>query len=303
MTDIFSVLLIVFGLVVFEMITSIDNAVINADVLRVMSPRARRWFLVWGLFTAVFLMRGLLPLLIVWAAEPTLGPIGAFTATFSQDPSVLKAVEDSKPPLLIAGGVFLIILFFHWLFMEEKSYGLKGESFIHQHGLWFYTVASIVLAIITWSGIQRNPFMGFGAVVGSTAYFITHGFRQNAEQNERKLSHKIGLSYLSKLLYLEVIDATFSIDGVLGAFAFTLSIPLILVGNGLAVLAIRQLTVRNIETVKKYKYLKNGAMYSILFLGLIMIADSFGTQIPQWLSPTITFSVIGFFVWKSVVER
>ncbi len=303
MIDAFSVLLTVFGLAVFEIITSVDNAVINADVLRGMSKRARRWFLIWGLVTAVFLVRGLLPLLIVWAADPTLGPVGAFTATFSEDPGVLKAVEDSKPPLLIAGGVFLMILFFHWLFMEEKSYGLKGERFIHRHGLWFYTVASIVLAIIAWYGLQRSPLMGFGAVVGSTAYFITHGFRQNAEENERKLIHKTGLSDLSRLLYLEVIDATFSIDGVLGAFAFTLSVPLILVGNGLAAIVVRELTIRNIKTVKKYRYLKNGAMYSILFLGLIMVADSFGAQIPQWLSPIITFSAIGFFLWKSVVER
>jgi uncharacterized protein len=300
--DAFSLLLTVLGLVVFETITSVDNAVINADVLRGMSQRARHYFLVYGLFIAVFLVRGLLPLLIVWAAEPTLGPVGAFTATFSQDPKILKAVEDSKPPLLIAGGVFLIILFFHWLFMEKKSYGLKGESFIHHHGIWFYTVASIFLAIIAWLGIQRNPLMGFGAVVGSTAYFITHGFRQSAEENERKFTHKTGLSDLSKLLYLEVIDATFSIDGVLGAFAFTLSVPLIIVGNGLAAVAVRELTVRNIETVKKYKYLKNGAMYSTLCLGAIMVVDSFGGQIPQWLSPVITFSIIGFFLWKSVIE-
>ena len=303
MIDVFSILLTVLGLAVFETITSIDNAVINADVLRGMSQRARHWFLVWGLLSSVFLVRGLLPLLIVWAADPALGPVGAFTATFSQDPRVLDAVEASKPPLLIAGGVFLMILFFHWLFMEEKSYGLKGESFLHQHGLWFYTFASVLLAIIAWFGIQRNPYVGFGAVVGSTAYFITHGFRQNAEEHERKLIHRSGLSDISKLLYLEVIDATFSIDSVLGAFAFTLSVPLILVGNGLAALAVRELTVRNIETVKKYKYLKNGAMYSVLFLGLIMVCDSFGVKIPQWISPIITFSVVGFFLWKSVVER
>lgn len=301
--DAFSSLLTVLGLAVFEIVTSIDNAVINASVLRVMSPRGRRWFLIWGVLTSVFLVRGLLPLFIVWAADPTLGPVGAFTATFSQDPSIMKAVEASKPPLLVAGGVFLLILFFHWLFMEEKSYGLRGESFIRQHGLWFYTVASILLAVIAWFGIQRDPFLGFGAVVGSTAYFITHGFRQNAEESERRLIQKTGLSDLSKLLYLEVIDATFSIDGVLGAFAFTLSVPLILVGNGLAAIVVRQLTVRNIDAVMKYKYLKNGAMYSVLCLGLIMVTDSFGIQIPQWLSPIITFSVIGFFLWRSIVDR
>ena len=97
----------------------------------------------------------------------------------------------------------------------------------------------------------------------------------------------------------EVIDATFSIDGVLGAFAFTLSVPLILIGNGLGAIVVRQITVGNIERIKNYKYLKNGAMYSILFLGAIMLFDAFGVEIPQWVSPVTTFTVIGYFFWKS----
>jgi len=141
--------------------------------------------------------------------------------------------------------------------------------------------------------------MAFSAVAGSTAFFITQGFKQNAEQAEARLVHAGNLSDISKILYLEVIDATFSIDGVLGAFAFTLSVPLILIGNGIGAIVVRQITVGNIERIKKYKYLKNGAMYSILFLGLIMLADSFGVHIPQWLSPVVTFGMIGWFFWKS----
>jgi uncharacterized protein len=98
---------------------------------------------------------------------------------------------------------------------------------------------------------------------------------------------------------LEVIDTTFSIDGVLGAFAFTLSVPLIIIGNGLGAFIVRQLTVGNIERIKKYRYLKNGAMYSILFLGTIMIADAFGIEIPSWVSPVVTFLTIGYFFDKS----
>ena len=107
------------------------------------------------------------------------------------------------------------------------------------------------------------------------------------------------MSDISKLLYLEVIDATFSIDGVVGAFAFTLAIPLILIGNGIGAFVVREFTIRNIENVKKYVFLKNGAMYSILLLGCIMILDSFGFHIPAWLSPIATFSVVGYFFWKS----
>lgn len=80
---------------------------------------------------------------------------------------------------------------------------------------------------------------------------------------------------ISKIMYLEVIDMTFSIDGVLGAFAFTLSVPLILLGNGIGAFVVRELTLHNIERVKKYIYLKNGAMYSIGILGTVMMLHSF----------------------------
>lgn len=296
--DILSALLTVAGLCLFETISSIDNAIINAEVLATMREKARKWFLIWGLFIAVFLIRGLLPWLIVWAVLPGLGPIGALTATFSSDPAVHQAIETSTPILLIGGGTFLVFLFFHWLFLEPKHYGLRGEKFFMRQGVWFYAVVSILLTAIVWFALQQNPLMAFGAVVGSTAFFITHGFKENAAQSERELM-KEGLSDISKIFYLEVIDATFSIDGVLGAFAFTLSVPLILLGNGLGALVVRELTLGNIERVKKYIYLKNGAMYSILFLGVIMLSDSFGLHIPSWFSPVITFGVIGFFFLKS----
>ena len=89
---------------------------------------------------------------------------------------------------------------------------------------------------------------------------------------------------ISKVFYLEVIDATFSIDGVVGAFAFTMAVPLILIGNGLGAFVVRELTLRNVDTIRKYLYLKNGAMYSIFILGIIMILDSFGVHIPFWVS-------------------
>jgi hypothetical protein len=296
--DLISIVLIVAGLCLFETISSIDNAIINAEVLSTMQPKARRWFLVWGLLIAVFLIRGLLPWMIVWAAVPSLGPVGALTATFSSDPRVIEAVEASAPILLIGGGTFLIFLFFHWLFLEPKRFGLRGERFFQRQGVWFFAVVSILLTIIVWFALQRHPMMAFGTVVGSTAFFITHGFKENAAQTEQQLMQE-GLSDVSKIFYLEVIDATFSIDGVLGAFAFTLSVPLILLGNGLGAFVVRELTIGNIGRIKKYIYIKNGAMYSILLLGTIMLLDSFGFHIPSWVSPVTTFAVVGYFFFKS----
>ena len=295
------IVLTILGLSLFEIITSVDNAIINAEVLSGMQQRARKWFLLWGFLFAVFVVRGLLPLVIVWAANPGIGISGAFFATFSGNKEVAQSIENSSPMLLVGGGTFLIFLFFNWLFLEPKNYGLKGERFFHMQGAWFFAVVSILLTLIVWFALKTHPMMAFGAVLGSTAFFIVHGFKQYAEDQERKLMGG-NMSDISKLAYLEVLDATFSIDGVVGAFAFTLSVPLILLGNGLGAYILRKLTVSNIERIKKYKYIKNGAMYSILFLGMIMILDSFGFGIPTWFSPVITFGTIGYFFLKSRKE-
>jgi uncharacterized protein len=299
--DILGALLIIFGLSLFEIIISVDNAIINAEVLHTMSAKGRRWFLVWGILIAVFLVRGLLPWAILWLSTPALGPVGAFLASFSSDPAVAHAIERSAPVLLVGGGTFLVFLFLHWLFIEDKNYGLRHEPFFQRHSVWFYAAVSIILTSIVWLATKREPAMALGAVIGSTAFFITHGFKEKAEEAEHQmLSHSMAMSDISKILYLEVIDATFSIDGVLGAFAFTFSIPLILIGNGIGAIVVRQLTVANIDRVKRYKYLKNGAMYSILALGVIMILHSFGAHIPDWVSPVTTFFIIGYFFWKSL---
>ena len=297
-----TIILTIIGLCLFEIISSIDNAVINAEVLGTMRPKARRWFLIWGILIAVFVIRGLLPWLIIWGATPSLGFIGSFTATFSSDPAVMEAVEKSAPILLSGGGIFLIFLFFHWLFLEPKNYGLHAERFFVRQGVWFYAVVSIILSAVVWFALKKTPFMAFGTVIGSTVFFITHGFKQNAEKMEHEMLHKGHLTDWAKIFYLEVIDATFSIDGVLGAFAFTLSVPLILLGNGIGAIVVRQFTVGNIQNVKKYVYLKNGAMYSVFALGIVMLVDSFGVHVPSWIAPVVTISILAYFFYRSKKE-
>lgn len=298
----FSALITILGLSLFEAISSVDNAIINAEVLSTMGARARRWFLTWGMLFSVFLVRGALPFLIIWAFNSTLSFWKILSAAWSSDPLVHASIEKSSPILLVAGGIFLLFLFLHWLFLEDKKPGLpRAEKFFMSKGVWFYAVVSILLAIVSWFALRENSLMGFGAVVGSSLFFITHGFKQNAEEQERKLLGS-ARSDLSKLFFLEIIDSTFSIDGVLGAFAFTLSVPLILLGNGLGAVLVRELTIRNIEHIKKYVFLKHGAMYSIFVLGIIMIFHSFGFHVPEYLSPVATISIISFFFFKSKIH-
>lgn len=298
LTAIFTIL----GLTLFEAVSSVDNAIINAEVLSTMGARARRWFLTWGIFIAVFLVRGLLPFMIIWAFNSSLSAGQVFSAAWSSDPLVHESIKQSAPILLVAGGIFLLFLFLHWLFLEDKKLGLpRPERFFMRQGVWFYAVVSVLLSVITWLALQESGEMALGAVIGSSLFFITHGFKQNAEEQERKLLGS-AQSDLSKLFFLEIIDTTFSIDGVLGAFAFTLSVPLILLGNGFGAILVRELTIRNIENIKKYAYLKNGAMYSILVLGVVMVLHSFGAHIPEYVSPLSTFIIIGYFFWKSKLE-
>ncbi len=296
--DFFSSLFIIIGLVLFEVVSSIDNAVINAEVLATMGARARKFFLTWGIFFAVFVVRGFLPWLIVWATVPQLGFLGSFTATFSNDPAVHGAIATSAPILLLGGGVFLLFLFIHWIFLEEKNYGFSHERFFQRQGMWFYAVVSVLLTAIVWHALQVNPMIAFGAVVGSTVFFIVHGFQMQAEQAEEGLGQSRASDW-SKVFFLEIIDLSFSIDGVLGAFAFTLSVPLILLGNGIGAVIVRQFTVANIERVKRYALLKNGAMYSIGVLGSVMVAHGFGIPVPEWFSPLATILIVGYFFWKS----
>jgi hypothetical protein len=300
--EIISMIFIVIGLCLFEVVSSIDNAVINAEVLSTMSKKAKKWFLLYGILFAVFIVRGLLPWAIVWATNQSLGPIGALTATFSNDPHIIESIEYSTPILMLGGGVFLVFLFLHWLFIEDKHLGLATEEFFLKNGTWFYAVVSVILVGIVALALKYNPVLALSAVIGSSAFFITDGFKKNAEENEKKLLNNTSeMSDISKILYLEIIDTTFSIDGVLGAFAFTMSIPLIILGNGIGAIVVRKITMGSIEKIKKYIYLKNGAMYSVLCLGIVMVLEGFHVEVPQYISPLLTILIIIFFFFKSKI--
>ena len=296
-------ILSVLGLCLFEVVSSIDNAVVNADILATMSKKWRRWFLIWGIFLGVFLVRGLLPWLIVWMAHPQIGMWGALTATFSENAEIQSALEHSSPLLLMGGGIFLVFLFFHWLFLEYKEFGLPVERFFSRQGVWFFAVVSIALTVIIWLALKRDPLLAFAASVGSSVFFITHGFKEQAARAELELRKQGRMSDISKLMYLEVLDATFSIDGVIGAFAFTMSVPIIMLGNGLGAVVVRELTIRGVDRIKQYPYLKNGAMYSIFFLGSFMLLESFGIEVPHYAAPAITFILIGLFFVLSLKRR
>lgn len=273
----FQSIITIFGLALFETISSIDNAIVNAHVLNTLPPKYKKFFLTWGLFLAVFVIRGILPFVIV------------------------KGAEDSQEILLLGGGVYLFMVFLAWLFMEEKKYAFLVEGFIHRQAIWFYAFSSVFLTAVIYFSVKLHPILALSASIGATAFFITDGFRKNAESKEKEM-FTAGASAISKILFLEVLDASFSVDGVIGAFAFTLSVPLIILGNGLGAFIVREFTIKGGKFLTKFAYLKNGAMYSIGMLGAIMVFEAFGQEFPFWLAPLNTFFLLGVFMFLSYRE-
>jgi hypothetical protein len=258
---------IVVGLIVFEVVNSVDNAIVNASVLKTMSVLWRKRFLLIGIITSVFLVRFILPLIIVWISVPTISPSDLFLAFLGQSDVAASAIEQQKPIILMFGGVFAF--------------------------------AAILLVIIMYLA-RADPLVMLAAAIGSATFFILYGIKETAEANERNMvAGTSNLSDLSKFLYLEVLDTTFSFDGVIGAFAFTINLFLILIGIGVGALVVRELTIKGIDSIAKYKYLKNGALTSIGFLGLFMIIEGFNVDLPSYVPIIITFLLIGVAFYMS----
>ena len=290
-------IMIVLGLIVFEIANSIDNAIVNAHVLKTMGELWRKRFLLIGIITSVFLVRFLLPLLIVWLSVPNL-PLTTLFASFSGGNNVAaNAITAQKPIILMFGGVFLIYLYFHWLFLEKKD-PLYIERFLKtKHGVWFFGVAATILVVVMYLS-KSNPMMMLAAAIGSATFFLLYGLKETAESNENHVK-SAPMSDLSKFVYLEVLDAAFSFDGVIGSFAFTINLLLIFIGIGVGAVVVRQLTIKGIDQVAKYRYLKNGAMTSIGFLGLFMMSEAFGIELPSYVPIVATLLLVGVAFWKS----
>jgi hypothetical protein len=308
--------LTILGLAVFEIISSLDNAVVNASILnKISDPRARKFFVTWGMLFAVGAVRGVLPFIIYYIPNMHLGFHRAMIGFWSGDPTVVSSVTAAAPYLLMAGGMFLALLFLHWLIAEEKTIAFPFEDvFQRAGGAWFFAVAGSllvgVLYIIRSTVVDPHQAMDLmlSAAIGISVFFIADGFKEHAEVMESRLLDEDhgttqAMSDWSKVLFLEVIDATFSTDGVVGAFAFTMLVPFILVGNGIGAYVVRRLTLGNVERLNSYAYLKNGAMYSIGLLGLAMTLEGFGVHVPFWVSPSITFLCVGVFLWKSIAAN
>jgi hypothetical protein len=295
-------------LVLIEITFSFENAIINAKVLSSVSKFWRQLFITLGVLIAVVGMRLLFPLLVV-SITAQLPFTGVIDIALNHPAQYAKALGAAHISIAAFGGMFLLMLslsFFldrhrrvRWIDIIERP--LQDMS-----RWWTYTLAC-VLALIGISLLVDNTtafevFVAGGS--GIVLYLLIHGFAELFSRQQRKVpgrALKSGVAGLTAFIYLEVLDASFSFDGVIGAFAVTSDVVLITLGLGIGALWVRSLTIFMVErrVLKEYRYLEHGAHYTIFILAIILLSGIF-IEIPQFIAGIIGIVIVSLSVVSSL---
>lgn len=295
-------------LVLLEVTFSFDNAVINSKVLARMSKRWQTIFLTVGIFIAVFLVRFLFPILIVMIASNTSFQ-HVLDLAFNKPEEYSDLLHHSAPLIDAFGGSFLIMIGISYFMDRHKDIHWLGkiENKLAAAGKYENLKAFVMLgtALVLYSTV--DPQYRMTVLVACIAGIILHmglevfGAYFAAKQSQAKVL--TGMAAFTSFLYLEVLDASFSLDGVIGAFAITDNIILIVAGLGAGALWVRSLTIYLLRagTLGKYRFLEHGAHWAILLLGIIMFVKLYHIEPPEWFTGSIGLVLISAAVISSIL--
>ena len=293
-------LLAVAVLGVLEVCLSFDNAVVNAKVLRRMSPLWRKLFLYVGIFIAVFGMRLLLPIVLV-SVTAQLSIPEVWDLALTDQEAYGENVESAAEAIYTFGGIFLLMIFLNFLFDEDRDIHWLSwiERPLAKAGKLPYLAIVIALAVIYVGSQIADPEKYATVLVSGLAglftYLLIGGLNELMEAPETDDEDDVtatgqsttganGAGTATKavagagaaaFLYLEVLDASFSFDGVIGAFAISSDILIIALGLGIGAFWVRSLTIFMVDrgTLEQYRFLEHGAMWAIGVLAAIMILE------------------------------
>ena len=258
-------------LAVLEISLSFDNAVVNAKILKNMDKIWQKRFLTWGIVIAVFGMRLIFPVLIVSLAA-NLGFMETINIALNDPEKYHEILASTEHMIYAFGGGFLWLVFSDFLFEKKDIRWIKP---VEKTAERFGKVENISLMIATLLGIVivyyiKDYKIAIAYFLGLLSYSLLKGINESLGTEGIK-------NGLMGLIYLEVLDASFSFDGVIGAFAITGNILLIMLGLGIGAMFVRSLTVWMVEkgVLDEYKYLEHGAHYAIGILALIMMLKIF----------------------------
>lgn len=297
-------------LVVLEVTFSFDNAVINSKVLARMSPRWQTVFLTVGIFIAVFVVRFLFPILIVMIASGH-GFQDVLNMALHRPDEYGKTLHHAAPMIDAFGGSFLIMIgisYFmdrhkdiHWLGNIEKALALGGRY----ENLKAFVMLAAALVLYATVDVEYRQVVLVACIAGIILHMGLQVFGAFFESKQSNATHLVGMAALMSFLYLEVLDASFSLDGVIGAFAITDNVLLIIAGLGAGAFWVRSLTIYLLRagTLGKYRYLEHGAHWAILALGIVMFIKLYHIEPPEWMTGSLGLVFIGTAVLSSILER
>ncbi|HEX8994256.1 MAG TPA: DUF475 domain-containing protein [Candidatus Paceibacterota bacterium] len=295
-----SALIIAAILAALEVTLSFDNAIVNAKVLEQMSPAWQQRFLTWGILIAVVGVRLILPVIIV-SAVTMISPITIGMMAFYDPTRYAELVAQVRPSIEAFGGVFLLMIALRYFFDEAKRVHWIHiiERRLCRWGRIEAIEAAIALVVLMFaaSHSHASPYTILtSGVIGLIVFVFVDGItvlldsaagleprRNGTGVTTRSITHTAASSAVL-FVYLEMVDVAFSLDGVMGAFALTILVPVMVAGLGIGAYFVRSLTVAFVEggTLKELRYLEHGAHYAIGALALSMLA-SLWIEVPEWL--------------------
>jgi len=291
-----------------EVSLSFDNAIVNATVLKDMDPKWRQRFLTWGILIAVFGMRLLFPLALV-SCVTSLNLWEVLKLALETPEIYSQHLLSAHASISAFGGMFLLMVFLtfildhkrdvHWLGELERKIGQVGnlESIQVILGL-------IVLVVIQYFAAPEYRFTVLvSGIAGLSIYVIINSLSKLMNQHfiQTHAGSQIKQTGIMSFVYLELLDASFSFDGVIGAFAITKDIVIIMIGLGIGAFFVRSLTVLLVQkrTLQNYIYLEHGAYYALGALAVMMLMSIY-YDIPEVIIGSVGFVLIALSYYSSV---
>lgn len=323
--NMFKVLLLTCILTVMEVSLSFDNAVVNASILRGWDEYWKKMFLGLGIIIAVFGMRLIFPIVIV-AITADMGAMEVVQLALNDPKTYSEKLLAHHAEIAAFGGLFLLLVFLNFLFDDGKDVHwfvplesrlahlghvpaisvfialialLTMVSFVPEHEKLVVALAG-VWGIVVYVGVQA-----LGHLLEGSSQDKEHADNNSNEQTPNKANNTAVKAGLGGFLYLEVLDASFSFDGVIGAFAITTDVVVIMLGLAIGAMFVRSMTIYLVEkgTLEAFIYLEHGAMYAIGILAGIMLYTGTGGHVPEVFTGLIGVAFIVGAVFASIAHR
>ena len=309
-----SAVFIVIVLAILETSLSFDNAVVNAMKLEKMSDKWRHRFLTWGIAIAVFGMRFLFPVLVV-AIFANLDMITVTKIALTDSQQYAGYLHATHAPIVTFGGMFLVLLFLNYFFNHEKE--VHWIKFIerplahmdHIRGIEIIISLLMLISVQTFIPVGEKISVILSGIAGIITFLAIDGVSHFLEKHEgmraaQAVSQGAKSAGLISFIYLELIDASFSLDGVLGAFALSNDVLIITIGLAIGAMFVRSLTIMLVEkkTLAKFLYLEHGAHWAIGALAIIMLISTV-KEIPEVVTGLIGLFFIVTALISSIVHN